>query len=205
MKRIVLFWILIFWPVVAQSTVVLEVGLEEMTHASQVIFRGAVAEVVVGERVGRDGAIVTTTTFHVVDVLKGSAHIPSTGKFALVLPGGTFGDRTLRIPGMPVFKEGEEVLLFLEATANGHTICGLQQGVFRVREDSASGVKVVSRHVAGVGMARFEANGQFIVAEGGENLEGYPLEALLKEVRFYVDQETALPPSGKTPPVETGN
>ena len=193
MKTILAVLLLLFVvPSSVGATVVLEVGLEEMTHASQVILHGKVSAVEVLERSGEPGAIYTEVTCRAGEVLKGSARVPSSGLLTISLVGGTLGGKTLKIPGMPVFSPGEEVVLFLEATATNYAICGLQQGLFRV--DSTGSVKRVSRQLAGLGMARMGAGGRFELSEGAKNTEGHPLSALLKEVKFYVEQETVSVP-----------
>jgi len=194
MKTILAVLMLLFVvPTTAGATVVLEVGLEEMTNASQVILHGTVSAVEVKERSGQPGAIYTEITFRAEEVLKGSARVPSSGLLTISLVGGTLNGQTLKIPGMPVFQPGEEVVIFLEATATNYAICGLQQGLFRVNSKDA--VKRVSRTVAGLGMARMGKDGRFELSEDATNTEGFPLAALLKEVKFYVDQETASIPS----------
>jgi hypothetical protein len=68
-------------------------------------------------------------------------------EFLLRIPGGVLPDgRGLLIPGMPAFREGEELLLFLSAESRRGTRMpvGLAQGRFRV-EARAGGAKVLVR------------------------------------------------------------
>jgi hypothetical protein len=63
---------------------------------------------------------------------------------ALRLPGGEASGRIHVIPGAPVLKSGEVVVLFLKARGPAMlTTLGLGQGVFRVRRDPASGAVLV--------------------------------------------------------------
>ena len=54
----------------------------------------------------------------------------------IVVPGGTVGELTQIVQGMPAFEEGEKVVVFLEKPAPqpGFRVVGLAQGKFRVAE-----------------------------------------------------------------------
>ncbi len=63
---------------------------------------------------------------------------------AMRLPGGEAGGRIHVIPGAPVLKTGETVVLFLKARGPAMlSTLGLGQGVFRVRRDAATGTMLV--------------------------------------------------------------
>jgi hypothetical protein len=59
----------------------------------------------------------------------------------LVVPGGTVDGARVWIPGLPDFSQGENVLLFLRAgfQSAGDPVVGVNQGVFRVVTDPATG------------------------------------------------------------------
>ena len=69
----------------------------------------------------------------------------------IVQPGGTMGDRSLWVSGMPEFKQGERVLVFLEIVgpdADGttmHRVLGLAQGKFNVLPRIGGGFDAVQR------------------------------------------------------------
>lgn len=174
----------------ARATVVLEVGLDEMSRASDVIFHGTVTRTDVVALRGDATRLVTDVTFSLTEVLKGRALAPDP-KFTLRLFGGARGGLELRIPGMPRFVVGDEVVMFLERTEGGFAITGLSQGRFGVRPDPETGEKVVDRSLGGVGVARFGAGGQFKMMEAPEKVERYPLSSLLDEVRYWINADGA--------------
>jgi hypothetical protein len=64
---------------------------------------------------------------------------------AMRLPGGEAGGRIQVIPGAPVLRSGEVVVVFLKARGPAMlTTLGLGQGVFRVTRDVRSGVMLVT-------------------------------------------------------------
>ena len=64
---------------------------------------------------------------------------------ALRLPGGQAGGRLQVIPGAPVMREGELVVVFLKARGPAMlTTLGFAQGVFRVMRDARTGAMLVT-------------------------------------------------------------
>ena len=64
---------------------------------------------------------------------------------AMRLPGGETGGRIQVIPGAPVLREGELVVLFLKARGPALlTTLGLGQGIFRVTRDARTGAMLVT-------------------------------------------------------------
>ena len=104
----------------------------ETTRAQGVVVKGA--------------RVVTTTELEVVRTLKGSAS-PST--VTLTELGGTAGEGTQRITqtihGMPTWRVGEEVVVFLERTDTGRlVVSSLSRGKYTV-ERRADGQVIASR------------------------------------------------------------
>lgn len=134
--RTLLILALLFVAPSALGTTVLKVDLDQLTHTSQWVLRVHVEQVQVVDlrREGRN--LVTDIQMTVREVYKG-VDVPA--RYTLRLPGGSGEDGvTLRIPGMPTFQPGEDVVLFLEQTAVGHIPCGLGQGVWRVHKGAAN-------------------------------------------------------------------
>ncbi len=108
--------------------------LEEMTERAGRIFSGHCTSVRVVEQPGR-GMPVTEVTFRVDRTLKGRPG----GTLTIRQPGGqsVAGERSARILGLPRFRPGEEVILFLYGeSASGLTSpVGLGQGKFTVYTD----------------------------------------------------------------------
>jgi len=70
--------------------------------------------------------IVTTIDVTVVDCWKGAAAPGS--HVQIVQPGGTVGELTMRVEGMPHFQRGERALLFLRGKADQASVVGMAQG-----------------------------------------------------------------------------
>lgn len=128
----------------ARSTTVVPPTFEEMADRADLIFIGQV----VGSRtewrtVGSNRVIFTMVEFETQDVLKGN-----TGKkVALQFLGGTIGDLTLEVPGVPRFSAQERVVLFVEK--NGSQFCplvGVYHGKFGAQKDESTGREVVFMH-----------------------------------------------------------
>lgn len=67
------------------------------------------------------------------------------GTIVMKLPGGEAGGRINVIPGAPVLRQGELVVLFLSARGPAiPTALGMGQGVFRVMRDPRSGAALVT-------------------------------------------------------------
>src|SRR5688572_790785 len=89
-----------------------------------------------------EGAIETITKVTVEDVLKGSLDKSEIQIYAL---GGTVGERTMHVPGMPRFRDGQKVILFLNETKPDRwVVVNLVLGKFVVAKDQ-KGRKVAER------------------------------------------------------------
>ena len=114
-----------------------------MVHQAEIIFRGKVTAVRSewsGE--GSQRCIVTYVTFDVLKALKGAPASP----YVLRLLGGTVGDQTMEIDGVPKFAVGDKTLLFVEH--NGTQIVplvGMMYGYFHLTTDTATGQEIVHR------------------------------------------------------------
>lgn len=128
------FGILMFLAVLISplhATTVRSLSLEEIVDYADRIFVGKVTEV----REGKDeyGIAVTYITFSVHQNLKGKMPAEFTIK-QLGRSGPRKGRGVLRIPGMPGYRKGEELVLFLYGTSEGGftSPVGLGQGKFKV-------------------------------------------------------------------------
>jgi hypothetical protein len=89
-----------------------------------------------------NGAIWTVTSFDVIETMKG--YTPS--RIAVRLPGGHLGHLTAIVDGTPIFRAGDDAVIFLErSSAEGFSISGWVQGTFRVGRDSRSGRETVTQ------------------------------------------------------------
>jgi len=129
--------------------------------------------------------IVTTIDVAVVDCWKGAAAPGS--HVQIVQAGGTVGELTMRIDGMPHFAPGERALLFLRGTAERASVVGMAQGKRPVRRETGRWM-VSAPDRGGADFVRTTpASGSIFTARPR------PLEDLRSDVRALVG---AGPPGG---------
>lgn len=89
---------------------------------------------------GDRSAIATTVVISVEEQWKGS----KASTVTLKQPGGTAGEITQRVMGVPQFSVGEELILFVKKQKDGHYVTvGGQQGKFTIKTEPQTGKKVV--------------------------------------------------------------
>jgi len=127
------------------ATTVLRASFDDLTRVSTVVLRGVVRAVDDQLATSPEGPFRTAVDIEIIDHLKG---LDGQATLRLELPGGRAGNRVMRIPGMPRFFPGDEIVIFLEALPRGgYAITGLAQGVFRVRANGG-----VDRDLRGLGI-----------------------------------------------------
>lgn len=114
----------------AAATTVLQVDLRGLTTTSQWVVRAQVLATRNVDLLDRNKGVFTDVDLLITHVYRG-ANVPHLYTLRMIGGTATNGNR-LKVPGMPVFKAGEDVVLFLEATSMGHIPTGLGQGVWRV-------------------------------------------------------------------------
>jgi len=150
MKRTrVLFLAWCVWIVSAGATTLARLDLDDLTGESSAVVHGKI----VASRVewNRDRTLIYTVySVAPVEYLKGRLG-PT---FELHEPGGTLDGIQLSVSGVPSFSVGQEAVLFVWTDPRGqHQVTGFEQGVFAVRTDSQTGLKVVDRAIR-LGSAR---------------------------------------------------
>jgi hypothetical protein len=130
--------------VAATATTVAAPTFDELVRRSELVI---VARVVatrsawVDSRSGR--SIVTDVTVSIEQTLKG----PTYAERSLEFLGGTVGEDTLRVDGMPEFHVGDRAVLFInEAGRPASPVVGFMYGWFRIVQDPVSGVDMVRTH-----------------------------------------------------------
>lgn len=127
----------------ARASSIARMSVEKMARAATLIVR---ATCISSATRWQDGEIWTVTLFSPEDVWKGSAP----GAIEVRLLGGTAGNITSTVEGIPRFRQGEEVVLFLEPTKYGDfSVESWIQGTFRVGRDERTGQKIVTQDTAG--------------------------------------------------------
>lgn len=136
-------------------TRVVTVGVEQMTDRAETIFVGTCMEAQ-PEADTAHGIVVTRYTFEVTHRIKGVAG----GRVTFLQYGGKVGKSRSSIEGLPGYRPGEEVVLFLKpAGAWGLTSpVGVFQGRFQVLREAGSGRKQIQAdafapHLSGEVMA----------------------------------------------------
>ena len=138
--RVFLFLLLVIGPL--EAAVLRIVDLDRLAEESSAIVHGRIVSSRVEWNHGHT-AILTIYTVRAERYLKG--FLGET--FELTEPGGELDGLVLHVPGAPHFRLGEEVVLFVwtDNLYGRHQAIGFEQGVFRVRPDAGTGLKVLSR------------------------------------------------------------
>jgi len=134
---------------VALATTLLRMDLDDLTAASHAI---VYAKIVASrtEWNNNHSMINTYYTVEATQYLKGNLG-PS---FELQEPGGERDGLLVRIPSVPVFRAGEEAVLFVWTDPKGkHQVIGFEQGALKVRTNFEAGEKSVDRAIR-LGSAR---------------------------------------------------
>lgn len=113
-------------------------SLEQLIYGSDLIVRGQVRDITPGPR--GEGGPSTTVLVSVQEQWKG----PKLSTLRLVQPRGTEGEVSQAVPGLPTFRVGEEIILFVVKEARGqYHVLGGKQGKFSIKTDPRSGKQVV--------------------------------------------------------------
>jgi len=164
----------------AEATTLLRMSIEDMTAAAEAVVVGEVTDV---KSAWNDGH----TTIHTFVTFKVSQCIAGTCGDTIMLKqrGGTAGEMTLHIPGMPRFSKGLKALLFLEPDPEGepgfHYVVGMCQGIFVIETDGGSG-KQVAVQQGGAALADVDSDGMIRILAPQAPAK-MPLKKLIKRVK----------------------
>jgi len=162
----------------ARATTVLRLPVEEMTRRADLVVRAEVRSVTV--RLDDAGArpLSTIVDLRVTRVLKGQAAGPT---LRLDLVGGATETASVSIPGMPSFRAGDDVVLFLEKTPRGYIPAGLSQGKFLVRR-GADGVVRAARETVNLSRVTRDVSGRLVHMEGLDPEDDLLLDDLVRSI-----------------------
>ena len=123
---------------VARATTVIPPTFDQLVAEAKTIFVGEViSQRAVMDNSSQGRSIHTIVTFRVEDVWKGSVGAVTQLEFL----GGTVGDETMRVTGMPTFAVGQRSVLFVTGSAKSISpLVGLSYGRLRVEGGTADGV-----------------------------------------------------------------
>lgn len=145
MRFSVLIFLLFTLLPAARATSVIPPSFAELVGESDAIYRGRVTAVQARrvERADGEGSVIKTfVTFAVERVLKG----PEQREVTLEFLGGTVGDETMTVSGMPKFSVGAREIVFVQK--NGIQFCplvALAHGRYRVLRDEATAREHIAR------------------------------------------------------------
>jgi hypothetical protein len=122
----------------AGSTFANPPSFDELVDRARTIFVGeAIDTRAIWESTPQGRSIVTQVTFKVDDVWKGSVGAVTRLEFL----GGTIGDVTLDVSGVPSFRVGQRDVLFVSGDSlTVSPLVGFMYGRLRVERDAVSGV-----------------------------------------------------------------
>jgi hypothetical protein len=125
------------------ATVVIPPTFEQLVAGADLVFEGRVVDVRSQfETSGGGQAITTKVSFSVMKLLKGSSPAIAVLDFL----GGTVGNRTYVVDGIPRFSIGDRDVLFVNTTRRFVSpLVGFSHGRFRVAADPAGGQDRVYR------------------------------------------------------------
>ena len=124
----------------ASAVLVVPMTFEQLVDEAAVVVYARVADVR-GQWSADRQSIDSHITLDPLRYLKGSL----AGSVAMRLPGGEANGKIQVIPGAPVLREGELVVVFLKARGPALlTTLGLGQGIFRVARDARTGAMLVT-------------------------------------------------------------
>jgi hypothetical protein len=167
----------------AAATTLARMSVAEMAQAAPVIVRARC----LGNSTGWDaGEIWTFTSFEVEEAWRGAAP----ARITVRLLGGRAGNLTSSVSGVPRFRSGEDVVLFLEPTARGDfSVVSWEQGTFRIRRDRAAGRESAMQDTAS--FATFDPATRRFQATG---IRGLPLETFRAQVVAALQSRTRRKP-----------
>ena len=133
----------------AGATSVTPPTFKQLTHRAEAIFRGEVTTIRTELVTRADSrAIFTYVTFRIQDIIKGTLtnNVGADHTVTLEFLGGTVGDLTMDVVGVPRFSIGQTEVLFVEK--NGQQICPLVAmmfGRYRIRRHATTGEEFIAR------------------------------------------------------------
>jgi hypothetical protein len=166
---------LVSWVCPAPAATVERFSLQELTRkAGKVLIGQCMA---VESRWNAKGTLILTySKFAVRESLKGSKG----AEIVVITPGGTVGNKTQKVAGMPSYQAGQEALLFLEPVrGGGWQTLGMGQGKFQIRQNPRTGVREAIQSLQGLEF--YAASGQDTAVE--HTPSPIPLEKLIQRVR----------------------
>lgn len=163
MKRFFLccFLSVILLPHAAQGMVIRQASLKEIVELCTDACVGVVDRLE-AERDPATGMIYTLVGITVEECVLGAVQ---DAELTVKTLGGEVGDIGLSVPGMPLFEEGEEVLLFLVDDGEGsYRVISGAMGKYTITEDPLTGEKTASNSTEGIHIIEESIGGEGVQA-----------------------------------------
>ncbi len=165
------------WP-----TTFVKISLEQLTAATPLIVRARCQGSIVSTE---KSEIWTITSFEVHEVWKGSA--PQVVRVRLL--GGRTAELTSHVEGVPRFRAGEDVVLFLAPSRGGnYSVTSWAQGTFRIHRAGANAQLVVTQDTAAFSPAEFIGRSSSRGVDGSA-VRGIPLEEFRRRVAESIPRQ----------------
>lgn len=133
---------LVLLAVATQATTLARLSFDELAQRATAVAR---VRCLTASSVWRNGEIWTQTEFEVLEQNKGA--LP--GILHIEMPGGKIAHLQSRVDGVPSFRAGEELYLFLWSAPGKETyVLGWTQGTFRISHDPQTGLDSVTQDSA---------------------------------------------------------
>ena len=160
------------------GTVLKKMGAKEMTDHSNAIVVGKVKSL--RSQWGNDGTkIYTYITVSVEKCIKGTLQ---SSEITIRQLGGEVGGIGLKVVGAPEYKEGEEILTFLEGCeSDGFQCVGMAQGKYTIKTDDVTKKKMLTRE-----LDRFEEKRLDLRSQDEGKLF---LDDFINQIKTFVDEE----------------
>ena len=188
-------------PGMASATIVIKLDLPALVQRAGTVFLGKAVKTHSHWTLDRKH-IVTDTTFRVQQSLRGAGASGNTVSIRSL--GGVVDGIGMRVSGSPVFRKGQEVLLFAEQRGAYRYVVGMTQGAYRVSRDSR-GRATVRVNLDGVSLARRTPSGRLELTRGHEVRgarvhELGPFVARIKQEMQRQVRQRSIRPGGATGP-----
>ncbi len=169
-----LLWVLIALAPAESSAQLLKASLEDLTKASTSIVHGETVQVR-SFWTSDNRYIMTEATIQVEETVRGMAST----SIVVTIPGGRVGNTEYEVSDMPVFSEGEEVVVFVSRHSSGsNMVVGGVQGKLGVASSQEGGTRMVS----GVGNW-FESDNLTRPDEESDNVQSVALDELKRRIK----------------------
>jgi hypothetical protein len=163
-----------------RATTVAPLDLDELVAGADLVAFGRVTHLL--EQRAADTRVETKVSIGAATLLKGS----SAGAIEFCIPGGRAGRYRTIVPGAPVLRERDEVVIFLRQPPSGSfVLVGFSQGLMPILRDPVTGEARVMAPPS-------SSSGDVRVTRGDPGRRPVSLHAFAREIQGIVERERVL-------------